>query len=57
MSAKTHSFSTKSEADTTFVEALKISERRAGRANFSYVVLIALKQYAEKLKQESKANG
>lgn len=49
MTAKSHSFSTKEEADTLFVESLKINERRAGRANFSWVVLQALKDYAAKV--------
>ena len=52
MPAKSHSFSTKTEADTLFVESLKIAERRQGRANFSWVVIKALKEYAEK-----RANG
>ena len=50
MTAKSHSFSTKTEADTLFVESLKINERKKGRANFSWVVIKALKDYAEKLK-------
>jgi len=49
MPAKSHSFSTKTEADTLFVESLKISERKEGRANFSWVVIQALKDYAEKV--------
>ena len=52
MPAKSHSFSTKSEADTLFVESLKINERKEGRANFSWVVITALKLYAEKVKNE-----
>jgi len=63
MSAQSHSFSTKSEADTLFVQALKIEERKQGRANFSYVVLTALRDYAAKRAEEAeliktlKANG
>ena len=53
MPAKSHSFSTKTEADTLFVESLKISERKEGRANFSWVVI---QDYAEK-RAEEKANG
>lgn len=49
MPAKSHSFSTKTEADTLFVETLKISERKQGRANFSWVVIQALKDYAKKV--------
>ena len=52
MTAKSHSFSTKEEKDTLFVEALKINERKKGRANFSWVVLAALKMYAEHVKEE-----
>ena len=48
MPAKSHSFSTKSESDTLFVESLKIQERKEGRANFSWVVIQALREYAEK---------
>ena len=47
MAAISHSFSTKSEADSLFVESLKISERREGRANFSWVVIQALKDYGK----------
>lgn len=54
MPAQSHSFSTKSEADTLFVQALKINERKKGRANFSYVVLQALKDYANKIAAEDK---
>lgn len=50
MPAKSHSFSTKSEADTLFVNSLRIQERKKGRANFSWVVIQALKEYAEKRK-------
>lgn len=57
MTAKSHSFSTKTEADTLFVESLKISERRKGRANFSWVVLQALKEYADKRKSEEVIHG
>lgn len=53
MTAKSHSFSTKTEADTLFVEALKIDERKQGRANFSWVVIRALKDYAEKVKKDN----
>ncbi len=53
MPAKSHSFSTKSEGDTLFVEALKIDERKQGRANFSWVVIKALKEYAEKRAKEN----
>jgi len=56
MPAKSHSFSTKTEADTLFVESLKISERKEGRANFSWVIITALKQYAERVAKE-KHNG
>jgi len=52
MTAKSHSFSTRTEADTLFVQSLKINERKAGRANFSWVVLKALKDYAEKRANE-----
>ena len=51
MAAKSHSFSTKSESDTLFVQALKINERKQGRANWSWVVLQALKDYAKKVEQ------
>ena len=51
MPAKSHSFSTRTEKDTLFVECLKIDERKQGRANFSWVVLQALKDYAEKVKR------
>lgn len=54
MPAKSHSFSTKTEADTLFVQSLKINERKEGRANFSWVVIQALKDYAEKVR---KPNG
>jgi len=47
MSAKSHSFCTK-DADTIFVDALRISERKQGRANFSWVVIQALKEYSER---------
>lgn len=53
MTAKSHSFSTKTESDTLFVESLKINERKAGRANFSWVVIKALKDYAEKVESEN----
>jgi hypothetical protein len=56
MAAKSHSFSTKTEADTLFVESLKINERKEGRANFSWVVVQALKEYAERVQRE-KDNG
>lgn len=52
MPAKSHSFSTKSEGDTLFVESLKIQERKEGRANFSWVVIQALREYAEKRTHE-----
>ena len=51
MPAESHSFSTKSEADTLFVQALKINERKQGRANFSWVVIQALKDYAKKVER------
>jgi len=54
MSSQSHSFSTSSEADTAFVESLRISERQKGRANFSWVVVQALKDYAEKVKKQEK---
>jgi hypothetical protein len=57
MPAKSHSFSTKTEADTLFVESLKINERKEGRANFSWVVVQALKEYAEKRAKEKETNG
>jgi len=56
MPAKSHSFSTKTEADTLFVESLKINERKQGRANFSWVVIEALKNYA-KLVEEKQVHG
>ena len=52
MPAKSHSFSTKTEADTMFVDALRIQERREGRANFSWVVIQALKEYAEQRRRD-----
>jgi hypothetical protein len=55
MSAKSHSFSTKKEADTLFVESLKINERKKGRANFSWVVIQALKEYAARVAKEEEA--
>ena len=54
MGARSHSFSTRDEADTLFVESLKINERKKGRANFSWVVLQALKDYAIKIENEEK---
>ena len=51
MPAQSHSFSTKSEADTLFVNALRINERKQGRANFSWVVIQALKEYAKKVER------
>jgi hypothetical protein len=54
MSSKTHSFCTSNEYDTAFVEGLRISERRKGRANFSWVVIQALKEYAEKRQEKEK---
>jgi hypothetical protein len=57
MPAKSHSFSTKTESDTLFVESLKISERKEGRANFSWVVITALRQYAAKVAEEKNNNG
>ena len=57
MPAKSHSFSTKTEADTLFVEGLKISERKEGRANFSWVVIQALKEYAERRNDRKRDNG
>ena len=53
MPAKSHSFSTKSEADTLFVDSLRIHERRQGRANFSWVVIQALKEYSKKREQKT----
>jgi hypothetical protein len=53
MPAKSHSFSTKTEADTLFVEGLKISERKQGRANFSWVIVRALKDYAKKVENKN----
>ncbi len=52
--AQSHSFSTKTEADTLFIQSLKINERKQGRANFSWVVIQALKDYAKKVE---KTNG
>ncbi len=62
MPAKSHSFSTKTEGDTLFVDALRIQERKEGRANFSWVVIQALKDYAAKIeslqsKLETNNNG
>ena len=58
MPAQSHSFSTKTEADTLFVNALRILERKKGRANFSWVVIKALKEYAEKRDSQSEiVNG
>lgn len=51
MAAKSHSFSTNTQSDTVFVEKLKITERVAGRANFSWVVVKALKDYAANLER------
>jgi len=50
MAAQSHSFSTKTETDTLFVNALRIHERKQGKANFSWVVIQALREYAEKRK-------
>ena len=55
MPAKSHSFSTKTEADTLFVDALRIQERKKGRANFSWVVIQALKEYAKKIENNSQS--
>ena len=52
MTAKSHSFSTKNESDTMFIESLRIRERLQGRANFSWVILQALKDYAIKVEEE-----
>jgi len=52
MAAKSHSFSTNTQSDTAFVEKLKITERIAGRANFSWVVIKALKDYAANLERQ-----
>lgn len=52
MAAQNHSFSTRSANDTAFIATLKASERRRGRANFSYVVIMALRDYAEKREAE-----
>jgi len=57
MAAKTHSFCTKNDADTMFVDALRISERREGRVNFSWVVIQALKEYSDKRLQETKSGS
>lgn len=56
MSAKSHSFCTK-DADTIFVDALRISERKEGRANFSWVVIEALKQYGERRTKEKEVHN
>ena len=53
MPAKSHSFSTKTEGDTLFVDALRIQERKKGRANFSWVVIQALREYAKKRVEEN----
>ena len=53
MAAKSHSFSTNTQSDTAFVEKLRITERIAGRANFSWVVVKALKEYAANLERQS----
>jgi hypothetical protein len=53
MAAKSHSFSTNTVVDTAFVEKLKITERQAGRANFSWVVVKALRDYANKVEQDN----
>ena len=55
MAAKTHSFSTSSSRDTSFVENLKLSERRKGRANWSWIIIQALKEYAQRI--EENENG
>jgi len=54
MASKSFSFCTSNEFDTAFVDGLKISERREGRANFSYVVVQALKEYGSKRMREKK---
>ena len=54
MAAKSFSFCTSNDIDTAFVDGLKISERREGRANFSWVVIQALKEYASKRMRERK---
>lgn len=41
---RTHSFSTKTEADFAFVEKLKKEAKLKGR-NFSWIVVQALKEY------------
>lgn len=54
--SKTHSFCTNNELDEAFVQALKIEERKKGRTNFSWIVIKALKLYAQSVKEENK-NG
>ena len=54
MAAKSYSFCTSNEMDTAFVDGLKAAERRAGRANFSWVVVQALKDYGSKKMQEKR---
>lgn len=54
MAAKSFSFCTSNDIDTAFVDSLKISERREGRANFSWVVIQALKEYSSRRMKEQK---
>ena len=54
MAAKSYSFCTSNELDTAFVDGLKAAEKREGRANFSYVVVQALKEYGSRKMQERK---
>lgn len=62
MAAKSFSFCTSTDTDTAFVEGLRIAERKEGRANFSWVVVQALKEYGSRRMKERKllkdaANG
>lgn len=49
MTNRVHSFSTKSKSDLAIVSDLKIAARRRG-LNFSWLVLQALKRYAQEEK-------
>ena len=53
MASKSYSFSTNTQSDAAFIEKLRITERVAGRANFSWVVVKALKDYSANLERQS----
>ena len=54
MASKSFSFCTSNDIDTAFVDHLRIHEHREGRANFSWVVIQALKEYSTKRIRDKK---